>query len=782
MMRFVCFVFFLAGILHPAVAQYELASPAPPAQLEVVPQGSMIIAMDTLYQRLPGLFNLRAYGLANALLQAEIPVKWAIKSNKTRASASSMIDFSANVTRVYPDTANMGSIAFRSSAFIIDSSWVSKATNVLSSFALSNNVAVYRLNANTSIDIRYTLTHKPTILLLNSNGFDTIAVRMLQEAGFNSASYTLQMPANTPFNPLGNWSLISDTHFTNGDSGRVNPVVRYITNRGANFTASCTDIGTVENRSFSLTTAGIDSFSTGITGVVYENHNQPLAQFMGAVMTPNGEYKSWNLKPGSSFRTNTYHIMRGTTGTPANFAMAATKLRPVTSKGGVLFYLAGHDHYHWTLSTGSPNDNLRINGRRMFLNSIFIPASDSIPGIDFTADVAISMTAQAGFAVKNEPFKITIVASNTAPGRARLVSLNALLPAGLTFQSATATRGSYNSLTGIWTLDSLQSSQRDTLVLTVVISQLGNIVFPASIQTWSFERVLANNSTQLNLFGVSRPDAVNDTTLFPGPVFSYFNVRANDSDEDGGPFGTVSIIAGPFNGTAVLINGDSILYTLTSSNFTGIDSIQYVTCDNLPLCDTAWYFINIPTPLPVSLVGFNGERTGNIVKLQWITLSEKNNEYFDVERASDGRSFSRRGMVRGNHTTNVQQFYSFTDVDSDEPVLYYRLRQVDIDGGFAYSNTIALTNHATKNDFSITIFPNPSDGSFQVIKAHGVKGNLAMYISDLGGRLLYEYSWEGDDNGHVLDILQNRFSLSPGCYLVNFRTDTQSRSIRLLIR
>lgn len=764
-----------------ASAQYELANPAPPEQIENIRQNSLIIPLDTLNQRLPGIFNMKAYGLANALLQAEIPVKWAIRSNKTRANATAMIDFSANVTRVFPDTVAFGIASFRSSAFIIDSAWVSKALSVISSFSLSNNVAVFRLNANTNIDIRYTLTHKPRILLLNSNGYDTIAVKMLNEAGFNPGSYTLQMPANTPFNPSGNWSLISETHFTNADSGRVNPIIRYITNRGANFVASCSAIGSVENRNLSMTTLGIDSFLTNLTGVVYENHNQALAQFMGNIMTPNGQYRFWNLKPGSTFRPNTYHLMRGTTSSQ-HYAISATKLRPVTGKGGVLLYLAGHDHFHWTVATGSPIDNMRMNGRRIYLNSIFIPASDSIPGIDFTTDVGITMTPQAGFAVKNEPFRITITASNTGPGRAKLVNLGALLPPGLSFESASATRGSYNPGTGIWAMDSLWSERTDTLVLNVIVSQLGPINFSAAAETWSYEKVLSNNVASLSLFGVSRPAAVNDTTQFPGPVFSIYNVRGNDSDEDGGPFATTSITAGPFHGTAVLLNADSIQYTLVNPVFTGIDSIQYVSCDNLPLCDTAWYFIFIPTPLPVSLAGFDGDRNGENVQLRWFTLSEKNNDRFEIERSADGRGFEWRMKVKGKGNSNSVQNYSAIDEDSDSPILYYRLRQVDYDGSFAYSNIVALPKRSAKGSFNVTIFPNPSDGSFQVIKAEGVAGDMVMSISDLGGRLLYRHTWQNDGSGYMIDLLQDRFRLSAGCYLVNFRTDTQNSSIKLIIR
>lgn len=62
--------------------------------------------MDTLYQKHPGYFNMKAYGLVNELLQNEIPVKWAIKAGKTR-TASGSIDFTTTATRIFPDTLSM---------------------------------------------------------------------------------------------------------------------------------------------------------------------------------------------------------------------------------------------------------------------------------------------------------------------------------------------------------------------------------------------------------------------------------------------------------------------------------------------------------------------------------------------------------------------------------------------------------------------------------------------------------------------------------------------------
>jgi uncharacterized repeat protein (TIGR01451 family) len=760
--------------VSPLKAQNDL--PAPLANVRPVKIGSLIVAMDTTFQKRPGFFNLKAYGLVNELLRNEIPVMWAIRATKTRTSGGS-IDFSATTTRIFPDTANMGAQFFRSGAFIIDSTWVNNAWPIITAFG--NNVNVYKTTAATTADIRYTLTHKPSILLLNSEGYDTIAVKVMQEAGINPASYRLQTPTGSALNSSGNWSLIVETHTGTKDTSRLNPLLRYTVLRGANLFMSCASIGAMENNTFTLTTAGIDSFVTGLTATAYINHDLPIAQFQGTILSPNGEFKLWRPRSGSSMRPNTYEFMRGGSG-GLLYCMAGMKMRPNTLAGGNLFYVSGHEHYHWAAPTGNANDLNRINGRRILLNAIFIPASDSIEGIDFKTDVAIDNVPQSGFVVKDETFLIKVIALNNGPGTARNLNIQAVLPSGLNYSSFSATRGSYNPATGIWSIDSLRRSQRDTLFLRVIPAQLGNITFISSIENPSLEYNKSNNRDTLTLFVVSRPQGVNDTLIFSAPLFHDFPVKSNDSDEDGGPFSTSQIITGPFFGNALLLNGDSIRYTI-SAGFTGKDSIRYVTCDNYPLCDTAWFIIFVPSPLPVSLMNFGGSRDGEMVHLYWFTAAEKNNDRFEIERSDNGRSFEYRGFKKGNGTTNQLSGYDFTEEDPAVPMLYYRLVQYDFDGTSTTSAAIALQLNRS-SDFKTEIFPNPGDGTLQVIRAQGVNGRLTMQLHDLSGRLISTEEWQADEDGFLIELFADQQPLAPGTYLATFQTDAEQKTIKVMIR
>ena len=97
---------------------------------------------------------------------------------------------------------------------------------------------------------------------------------------------------------------------------------------------------------------------------------------------------------------------------------------------------------------------------------------------------------------------------------------------------------------------------------------------------------------------------------------------------------------------------------------------------------------NISAPLPVELVRFTAEPQGADALLRWATASEKNNDHFDVEASADGKNFHRIATVAGHGSTTQTSEYQLTDKAiahyAADPV-YYRLRQVDVDGTESFS-------------------------------------------------------------------------------------------------
>ncbi|HSI91298.1 MAG TPA: T9SS type A sorting domain-containing protein, partial [Adhaeribacter sp.] len=111
-------------------------------------------------------------------------------------------------------------------------------------------------------------------------------------------------------------------------------------------------------------------------------------------------------------------------------------------------------------------------------------------------------------------------------------------------------------------------------------------------------------------------------------------------------------------------------------------------------------------PLPVELLCFNARKTGATVQLTWETASEMNSDRFEIERSQDGRTFETIGSVKAAGHSNTVKRYAFEDKNPNSGLNYYRLKQADLDGSFAYSKVVSVT--AVKKEIAVSLYPNPA--------------------------------------------------------------------------
>ncbi|MEQ9285307.1 MAG: T9SS type A sorting domain-containing protein [Cyclobacteriaceae bacterium] len=140
--------------------------------------------------------------------------------------------------------------------------------------------------------------------------------------------------------------------------------------------------------------------------------------------------------------------------------------------------------------------------------------------------------------------------------------------------------------------------------------------------------------------------------------------------------------------------------------------------------------------LPVELISFYGQFLNTGINLSWSTASEIDNDYFIIEKSTDGKEFTKIAEVSGNGTTNRVSNYSFTDYSISGFQNFYRLRQVDFDGQFEYFNTILI--ETTENAAGISIFPNPSkNGRLHVNVKHDFGSSpIQVQLYDIFGRTI----------------------------------------------
>jgi hypothetical protein len=117
-------------------------------------------------------------------------------------------------------------------------------------------------------------------------------------------------------------------------------------------------------------------------------------------------------------------------------------------------------------------------------------------------------------------------------------------------------------------------------------------------------------------------------------------------------------------------------------------------------CTTPAPVIQSTTAVPVTYGNIEVKSERNVVILNWNTLSEINNDRFEIERSLDGKKFNLIGEVRGNGTSNLLNSYSFVDDSAFTGVNYYRLKQIDHDGQYEYSKVVTI-NFSGKINFSM---------------------------------------------------------------------------------
>ncbi|MGB6037861.1 MAG: Calx-beta domain-containing protein, partial [Cryomorphaceae bacterium] len=118
--------------------------------------------------------------------------------------------------------------------------------------------------------------------------------------------------------------------------------------------------------------------------------------------------------------------------------------------------------------------------------------------------------------------------------------------------------------------------------------------------------------------------------------------------------------------------------------------------------------ISSALPLPIELLSFDAKLKGTYVDLNWSTATELNNDYFVVERA--GEDLIWEPILEKSGAGNSNSLISYSDKDRNplKGISYYRLKQVDFDGGFSYSDPVSVFNNQIEDREEVFMYPNPS--------------------------------------------------------------------------
>lgn len=290
--------------------------------------------------------------------------------------------------------------------------------------------------------------------------------------------------------------------------------------------------------------------------------------------------------------------------------------------------------------------------------------------------------------------------------------------------------------------------------------------FPTGVTTTSFDPVNIKNTTGINDFAVSVSSAIT-----AGVPSTYTNIIPRQWE----------IISTSASATLALTPGTGVAGSPDIGHYIGGAWVFTASSTASPTYTGTFTsfspFIIAGQVLPVELISFTVKKAGSVNALYWQTASEKNNSHFDVERSNNGQTnWTNMGMVKGNGNSLVTQNYSFSD-NTPLSISYYRLKQVDNDGNFSYSNVVSVVDK--KGKFNIaSVAPNPTNETSTILFESAKNENVLVTLTDVSGRVILTQNAVATEGVNALNF--NMSSLSNGLYIIRLSNNEQVLTQKLI--
>jgi hypothetical protein len=189
--------------------------------------------------------------------------------------------------------------------------------------------------------------------------------------------------------------------------------------------------------------------------------------------------------------------------------------------------------------------------------------------------------------------------------------------------------------------------------------------------------------------------------------------------------------------------------------------------------------------LPIELISFSAEVVNDaVVELTWITAKEVNNDYFTIERSTDGVSFETILRVDGSGNTTENKTYRAVDAQPVKGTAYYRLRQTDFNGQSESFNIVAVNFQAKNANRKLILTPNPCSSQCNITLSGSTTKTTAattVYIYDAVGMEVFSAMPVAGEQGNFTLELNVGGMLKPGVYVVRTISGNETISQKLIV-
>ena len=224
--------------------------------------------------------------------------------------------------------------------------------------------------------------------------------------------------------------------------------------------------------------------------------------------------------------------------------------------------------------------------------------------------------------------------------------------------------------------------------------------------------------------------------------------------------------------TAVLFHFDE------GSGTTTLNGANYIaaTLNN----GVSWVTTTTSLPFPVELTSFTANISGSIVKLNWRTATEINNYGFEIQRATENSDWQKIGFVEGAGNSNSPKEYSFTDNIGKSGKYSYRLKQIDINGEYKYSQVVEIfVGLPTKFELKQN-YPNPFNPTTNIKYSIGKKTKVTLKVYDMLGREIATLINKEQTPGNYA-VEFDALSLSSGVYFYTLKAGEFTATKKMIL-
>jgi len=211
-----------------------------------------------------------------------------------------------------------------------------------------------------------------------------------------------------------------------------------------------------------------------------------------------------------------------------------------------------------------------------------------------------------------------------------------------------------------------------------------------------------------------------------------------------------------------------------TSSFSNNENNDWFANYNLP--NDGEFTISYLGVLPVELIYFRGQSLEKEIQLDWQTASEQNNKGFIIQRSRNAMDWEGLGFVAGIGTTAELQSYAFIDRNPFVGLNYYRLKQIDFDERFEFSDVINVSNFSQLNE--IIISPNPASEVLHVDLSTQLEEATKVELINKFGQVIFETIKEKEERNFFLDLS----SYSSGPYYLQVTQNNKVISKKIIIQ